>query len=226
MPRPLVPDRRGRILAAARELTLENGWPTITISQIATRAGIGKGAVYLEFDDKDAILAAVLNRSMRDLTAQVHRRVLGADDVVDLPAIYRFAVDALLADPLMLAMYTGDEAVLGDYVHRVSDARYANRFGWLLDYIGHLQHAGVLDPEISGETIAYLLSVFTIGLIHAPGTLDVAGPQLLSDTVALFADVIGRGLAAGGPVDPDAARAAQLALLDQLSAQLDALTDH
>lgn len=61
MPRPLIPDRRARLVAAARELALDKGWTTTTVSDIAARAGIGKGAVYLEFPDKAAILAAVLN---------------------------------------------------------------------------------------------------------------------------------------------------------------------
>ncbi|MFD0559995.1 TetR family transcriptional regulator [Stackebrandtia endophytica] len=225
MPRPLVPDRRGRILTAARDLTLEHGWPHTTIAQIAQRAGIGKGAVYREFDDKTAILAAVLNRSMRDLTTQVHQRVLDAAEVIDLPTVYRFGVEALLSDPLMRALYLGDDTVLGDHVHGVTDQRYPARFGWLTDYIGRLQAAGVVDAAVSTETIARLLSVFTIGLINSPGILDSADPQVLLDTVGLFADLVGKGLATEQDIDVTAARQAQLALLEQLSTQLDLLEE-
>jgi len=223
MPRPLVPDRRGRILTAARDLTLESGWPNTTIAQIAERAGIGKGAVYREFEDKTAILAAVLNRSMRDLTAQVHQRVIDAAELVDLPAVYRFGVEALLSDPLMRALYLGDDAVLGQHVHGVTDQRYPTRLDWLTDYIERLQAAGVVNGTVPTETIARMLSVFTVGLINSPGVLGSANPRVLVDTVNLFADLVGKGLSTDQAIDVTAARQAQLALLDRLSEQLDLL---
>lgn len=223
MPRPRIPGRRERLLVAARELALENGWPTTTVSDIAARAGVGKGAVYLEFPDKSAILAAVLNRSMRALTADVHHRVLEAADVIDLPAVYRFGVEALLADPLMRALHLGDTTVLGDHVRSVTDDRYQQRFDWLVEYIARLENAGVIDPEVAIEPLVRMLSVFTIGLLHTPGTLATTGDDQLRETVGLFANLVGRGLATDLPTDPDTARQAQLTLLENLDAQLDRL---
>ncbi|MDR7381895.1 TetR/AcrR family transcriptional regulator [Promicromonospora iranensis] len=225
MPRPLVADRRGRILTAARDLILTKGWAEVTVADIAAGAGIGKGAVYLEFPDKPAILAAVLNRSMRQLSAEVHGRVLAAPGLVDLPAVYRFAVEALLGDPLMRALYLGDQAVLGTHVRDVTDDRYLQRLGWLTDYVTGLQRAGVLDPATPADTIVRVLSVFTLGLAHAPGALGATSAQDLAETVELFAGLVGRGLATDLPTDPEAARAAQLALLERLDAQLDLLKE-
>ncbi len=220
MPRPLIPDRRARLVAAARELALDKGWTTTTVSDIAARAGIGKGAVYLEFPDKAAILAAVLNAGMRTLTADVHRRVLDAGDVVDLPMIYRFGVEALLADPLMRAMYLGDDATLGEHVRAVTDGRYQQRFDWLVDYIVALQRIGVIDAGVAIGPLVRMLGVFTIGLLQAPAIVDVGADDQLRDTVGLFADLVGRGLATGLPVDPEEARQAQLILLERLDEQL------
>jgi AcrR family transcriptional regulator len=220
MPRPLIPDRRERLVIAARELALGKGWTTTTVADIAARAGIGKGAVYLEFPDKSAILAAVLNHGMRTMTADVHRRVLAASDVIDLPTIYRFGIEALLADPLMRAMYLGDEAVLGDHVRAVTDGRYQQRFDWLVDYIVALQRIGVISVDVAIEPLVRMLSVFTIGLLSAPGIVDVGSGDQLRETVGLFADLVGRGLATDLPVDSEAARHAQLILLAKLDAQL------
>ncbi|NKY35310.1 TetR/AcrR family transcriptional regulator [Nocardia speluncae] len=225
MPRPLVPDRRGRILTAAAELIVESGWPDTTVAHIAERAGIGKGAVYREFDGKDEILAAVLNRSMRRMTAQVHRRVIAADNLVDLSAVYRFGMEALLSEPLMRALYLGDDSVLGDHVRGVDDRRYSVRMGWLTDYIEKLQQAGVIADDIASDNITRMLSVFTIGLVNAPGTLGAGTAEGLTDTVALFAQLMGAGLRGPGPVDAPAARQAQIALLEQLSDQLNQLEE-
>lgn len=223
MPRPQIPDRRERLLDAARELALEQGWPATTVSGIAERVGIGKGAVYLEFATKPAILDALVNRGMRGLSAEVRRRVLEADGLVDLPAIYRFAVEALLDDRLMRAFYLGDEHVLGDHVRQVGDDRYRQRFDWLGDYLAQLQEAGVVADDVDLPAVVRMLSVFTIGLLHAPGALESITDDQLRSTVGLFADVVGHGLATDGPVDADAARRAQLDLVQRLDTQLDHL---
>lgn len=225
MPRPLIPERRSRILDAARELALDKGWPAATVAGIAARAGIGKGAIYLEFEDKNAILSALLTRSLRALGTDVHRRVLATADLIDLPTVYRFGTEALLADPLMRAFHIGDASVLGEYVHTVDDDRYRQRFDWLLDYIVGLQRAGVLARDVPRETLARVLSTFTIGLLHAPGTLGPVTDDQLRETVGLFAELVGTGLASGLPPDHNAARAAQLDLLDALERQLNELEE-
>ncbi len=93
------------------------------------------------------------------------------------------------------------------------------------DYIAALQEAGVIDPEVATEPLVRMLSVFTIGLLHAPGTLGATTDDQLRETVGLFADLVGRGLATQAPPDAAAARRAQLALLDNLDAQLDHLEE-
>ncbi|MFF2452121.1 TetR/AcrR family transcriptional regulator [Isoptericola sp. NPDC058082] len=237
MPRPLVPDRRARILDAARALILEHGWPRTTVADVAARAGIGKGAVYLELPDKAAILDAVLRRSTRDLTAEVRRRVVEAAGVVDLPAVYRFGTEALLGDPLMRALYVGDETLLGDHVRDVAGGaggdRYGGRLGWLSEYVARLQDAGVVDPAVPTESVVRVLGIFSVGLVHAPGTIGATSDDELRAAVALFADLVGRGLAvdrpsdhaADVPADVEAARAAQLGLLARLDHQLDLLEE-
>ena len=223
MPRHRIPERRERLLVAARELALEQGWPATTVSGIAERVGIGKGAVYLEFANKAAILDALVNRGMGALGAEVRRRVLEADGVIGLSAVYRFSVEALLADRLMRAFFLGDEDVLGGHVRSVADGRYQQRFDWLNDYLAHLQQAGLIAAGVDLPSVARMLSVFTIGLLHAPGTLGATADEELRRSVELFSGIVERGVAAAAPADADAAREAQLAMIERLEAQLEQL---
>lgn len=225
MPRPRIPERRNRLIDAATQLALAKGWRTTTVSDIAVRAGIGKGAVYLEFDDKSAILEAAILRSMQQLTRVVHARVSAVDGLVTLAMLYGFAVDALLDDRLMRALYLGDESVLGDHVRGVSDDRYRLRFTWMLDYIGGCQRAGMISPDLPGDTVARMLSTFTIGLLHTPDTLGPITDDQLRASVALFADLVDRSITTAAPIDPDAARTLHITLLDTLAAQLDQQKD-
>ena len=221
MPRPRIPDRRHRILAAARELALTRSWPRTTVADIAELAGVGKGAVYLEFPSRDAILDAVLTAAMRDLTAAVHRRCRAHEGLLDLPAVYRIGIEELLAEPLLRAVQLGDEDVLGAHVHTVDPARYRTRMDWLGQYVAALQDAGVLRKDVDREVLGQVLGTFTLGLLSAPAVLGDLDEQRLPESVALFADLVGRGLETDAEADPVAARAAQQHMLDQLTAQLE-----
>jgi|GEM_PF-958082 len=228
MPRPRIPDRRQRILAAARELALVRGWPATSVADIARTSGIGKGAVYLEFADKSAILDAVLLGAMRRATAHVRAGLLdlggAGGEPVGLVAVYRLGVEALLADPLLTALQLGTESVLGSHVATVTDGRYGERHEWLADYVVALQGAGVIDPQLDAASLTRVLATFTIGVLQSPGILGGDADEL-RHTVTLFADLIGCAVATGGPVDAAAARDAHLELLDRLAAQLAALED-
>lgn len=221
MPRPRIPDRRHRILAAARELALTRSWPRTTVADIAELAGVGKGAVYLEFPSRDAILDAVLTAAMRDLTAAGHRRCRAHEGLLDLPAVYRIGIEELLAEPLLRAVQLGDEDVLGAHVHTVDPARYRTRMDWLGQYVAALQDAGVLRKDVDREVLGQVLGTFTLGLLSAPAVLGDLDEQRLRESVALFADLVGRGLETDAEADPVAARAAQQHMLDQLTAQLE-----
>lgn len=223
MPRPRIPERRAQLLAAARALALERGWPSTTVADITSRVDIGKGAFYLEFENKAAILDVLIADGMRALSRAVHRRVVAAHAVIDLPSIYEFAIDALLDDPLMRAFFLGDASVLGDHVQSVHDGRYRQRFDWLTEYVTALQEAGVIAARTDGQVLSQMLSVFTLGLLNAPGTIQVDSDEQLRRTVAMFADLVGKGLDTGRPVDPEASRRAQLVMLDRLQNQLDEL---
>lgn len=225
MPRPLVPHRRDLILDAARALFHEKGWARTTVSGIAAHATISKGAVYLEFENKAAILDGLIRESSRRLIGQVRSRVLQTDGLVDLAQMYRFGADELLTDPLMRALYLDDASVLGDHLTDVSDGRYRRRVEWLDDYVCHLQRAGVITDSIEPTVIVRMLSTFTIGLVHSPPAMGPSSSQDFSDSIAVFAETINRGLASAEAPDADATLRAQLLFLQRLDDQLADLED-
>jgi AcrR family transcriptional regulator len=78
---------RTRLIAAARELFARDGYATTSVDRIADAAGYSKGAVYSNFDSKEAIFLQVLQvqgqQSLDDLLAGIDRAV-GAADIVKL----------------------------------------------------------------------------------------------------------------------------------------------
>lgn len=51
--------RRRQILDATAALLLDDGYEALTVSKVAARAGVAKGTVYLYFDSKQELLAAL-----------------------------------------------------------------------------------------------------------------------------------------------------------------------
>jgi TetR/AcrR family fatty acid metabolism transcriptional regulator len=61
------PEKRKRILAAAVELFGQKGFHEARIAEIAARAGVAEGTVYLYFRNKEDLLGAVFDDTMDDV---------------------------------------------------------------------------------------------------------------------------------------------------------------
>ena len=53
-------EKRRNIALSCRELLLENGINSLTISQIAQTAGVGKGTIYEYFENKEDIVFEII----------------------------------------------------------------------------------------------------------------------------------------------------------------------
>lgn len=185
MPRPLVPNRRERILDAAEELVLARGFDAMSVAAIAERAGIGKGAVYLEFPGKSDILDALLQRGTARLGERVRAEI---GEHPSLGEAYRASARALLDDPLMTAAFLDDRGVLGSHVADVHDGRYRERHLGVVEWLRELQARAAIDPDIDAEALALALSSATIGLLSAARLLGPLSPAQLEAAI----DTIGR----------------------------------
>ncbi len=223
MPRPTIPDRATVILDHARAVILDKGYRRATIADIAQRAGIGKGAVYLDFPSKEAVLDALLARSVREMAAAVRGRIDRHGAPVTLSELYGISMEALLADELMLAFYLADDSVLGDYVRDKGPGRYGPRLDWLTGYATDLREAGLLRRDVDPRAASLVMSVFAVGLINAGPVLGGLPPDSLAQAVRQMSALI----SAGWELDPAGADAAAVrrahdTLLDRLDEQTEA----
>lgn len=77
--RPQRTDVRDRLLAAAADEFTERGYAAAKLTDIADRAGFTKGAVYSNFESKQALFAELLARRSLDLAARVLAHVSDLD---------------------------------------------------------------------------------------------------------------------------------------------------
>ena len=82
MPRPPAPDadKRVLILDAATRVFAERGFFGAQVADIARRAGIAAGTVYLYFRSKDELLISVFDRTMQDAIREGRETLATIDD--------------------------------------------------------------------------------------------------------------------------------------------------
>jgi AcrR family transcriptional regulator len=72
-------ERRQSILRAAREVFFEHGFHRATVDNVAGRAEVSKGTVYLYFESKETILAHLLLVGLDELVGELERAYEAAE---------------------------------------------------------------------------------------------------------------------------------------------------
>jgi AcrR family transcriptional regulator len=112
-PRRRDPQRRQRILAAAAELVAERGYHEVGMSDIGAAAGIVGSGIYRHFDGKSAVLVAMFDRVIDDLTrgaAEILSR--GLEPAQTLKEFIAAHVRITLEDRMLMRVYHNEIASL------------------------------------------------------------------------------------------------------------------
>ena len=95
--RQKVEEREEAILAAARQVFAENGPEGARMADIAKRAGIAEGTVYIYYKTKNDLLRAIVAKFWSDLTIHAREAIRAEDETFAvLEALTRFHLLALI----------------------------------------------------------------------------------------------------------------------------------
>ncbi len=90
---------RERLVDTARAMFLREGYAATSLEKVAEEAGFSKGAVYSNFDGKDALCLAVLDAIHEEVAAAVVGSLDGAATVDEALQTFDLWADARLGDP-------------------------------------------------------------------------------------------------------------------------------
>jgi TetR/AcrR family acrAB operon transcriptional repressor len=192
-----VKAREALLLEAASRLFARFGYDKTSIDEIASAAGVSKGAVYLHWPSKFSLLEAVLIREGLRLFDEILERLERDPDGGTLGSIYRQSILALGGNPLLLAVYTVDTQVLGDYVRQQETGLWAQRFLFGEEFVRRMQAANLIRQELDPQMTAYVMAVISFGLLSvAQLAPKLRVPPLVALADAL-ADLVERGFGSG-----------------------------
>ncbi|MFN2376621.1 MAG: TetR/AcrR family transcriptional regulator [Candidatus Binatia bacterium] len=124
---------RGELLQAARAVLEQDGLAALTVKAVTERADVGHGTFYHHFPSTEALLAAAIGESMRELSEAMQAGFADADDkawvfVASLTSTFRMlaahpALGWMLERPHLLA--TSLRETCGPFARRDLDAMIA-----------------------------------------------------------------------------------------------------
>jgi AcrR family transcriptional regulator len=155
---------RRAVLAAARELFVENGYSATTVGEIADRARVSVDTVYATVGRKPALLRELVETAISGTDHPVPAeqrdyvvRMRAADSAREAIAIYAQAITAIhqRMAPVFLALRdaaTGDRAC-ADLWAEITGRRAANMRAWAAE----LRRTGELRADLSDDQVADII---------------------------------------------------------------------
>ena len=197
-------ERAERILDVTAGLLLRHGYKRVTIDDVATGAGIGKGTIYLHWKTREALFWAVLQRDAARLLEQILDQ-LAEDPGLALPSQLMRAIFVEVARrPLVRALLLSDAEVLGALASDTAVAAAQRELGGNQNYLELLRQQHLLRPDLTVAAAGVILGGVMRGFF-ADQDADVAVP--LTEQADLLADVLHRSLEIEGEPPPDAVAA-------------------
>jgi AcrR family transcriptional regulator len=167
-------ERRARIVAAARRLIAENGFPALNMRALADAARVSVPTLYNLFGSKHAILAAEMEDAFRSVAVAV-AEVKRGDAVERAAAFLKAGIRNLVSVPgyyreLALFMITSLET--DELRHSIEDQYVALMAGNLRAGQADGELADWFDPDILARQMYFTFMLVVLG--WARGELDDA----------------------------------------------------
>ena len=140
---------RLRVLDAAERLFAERGVAGVTMDDIATAAGVGKGTLYRRFTDKGGLAVALLDEREREL----HTAMLSGPPPLGPGAPPAERLEAFVAAYLVLVDRQLDLVLMSQTSAPGARLRTGAHAFWRRHCVLLLRAAGVEDPELRAELL-------------------------------------------------------------------------
>ena len=180
-------NKREQILDAMQELMGSSNAQAISVSDIAQKAGIGKGSIYYYFSSKNDIIDAVIERSYsrvldagKELAASSHM-----DAFKKMELIYHACLDSSMELRRREEIRTFNEQQESAFIHQKFSRIIITKLKPILaDIIRQGVEEGTIHCEYPEETAQIVLTVLTITLDNnlIPADQDQIGRILTAFT--------------------------------------------
>lgn len=161
------PERRRRILLAAREVFAKEGFHSAEVKTIATRASVGKATIYKHFDSKEDLLLAVVQADLQAIRDIALTHLVGAGHPLERFESTCLAIADYLDQNRNFSKVLISEA--GEFMPEIQrlhqEVVFANQ-AFADAFFDAMKSEGVL-PDIPNRMLLNLLMNLTIGTVYS-----------------------------------------------------------
>jgi TetR/AcrR family acrAB operon transcriptional repressor len=195
MPSSTDEKRRARILEAAGELFLRFGYDKTTVGEIAERAGVSKGAIYLHFDSKDDLFEAVLTAEIADYSERWVELIEEDPEGGTIGGIYENVLYALEENEFVAAMLKGDKQILGSYMKKEDSLlRQGHSGSHREEFVEMMQQIGAMRRDIDPEIVAHIMNLLSYGLVAIGDVMDEEEIPPVGEVIKAIGTIFDRAL--------------------------------
>lgn len=156
--RPAQPGKRDAILEAATQVFAERGFFGAQVADVARRAGVAAGTVYLYFKSKDDLLISLFNRTMREAIDEGrHLLTTVSDPVARLQRFAELHLGRLGRDRALAVVFQVELRQSTKFMAEFSTTRLREYLGLIRDTIALGQALGDFRTDVSPTLCAKLL---------------------------------------------------------------------
>lgn len=160
--------RADRILDTARDLLLSWGYRRVTIDELARRAGVGKGTIYLHWRSREEVFQAVSAREAAAMADAIVDAVRNDPAEVALHRHLRRLFVEAMNRPVLRALYTRDFDTLGSFLASAQHQRLEeSKLGVNREYLGVLAAESMLRADLHLTDLDYTLPTIVFGFFAA-----------------------------------------------------------
>jgi TetR/AcrR family fatty acid metabolism transcriptional regulator len=158
MARRRTDDKRQRILQAAVKVLARKGYHKAKVSEIARRADVADGTIYLYFRNKEDILVSLFDEVMAEHIAQGRAEVKAATGAPDrLLAIARHHLRLLGGNRDLAVVFQVELRQSTQFMERFTASWLQDYFSVIDDVIAQGQREGTLRPDLPRKVVTKAL---------------------------------------------------------------------
>lgn len=162
MPAPLTDV--DRILTAAADILMADGYDAVTVDAIAAHSGLAQSEVSELFETPGDALVAMLNWEFAAMYAGIVDHIERDPRGGLLSRIYLYILAGIYERPLSKTLFVIDRDALNRIMRHSHSFRYVPQVGIRGEMIERLQEAGMVRRDIDASMISSVLSVCSAGL--------------------------------------------------------------
>ena len=147
-------DKRRRIIDAAVDVFAEKGFFGARVSEIAERAGVADGTIYLYFKSKDEILISLFEEKMAEILDRFQKMLAEVEDPAE--KIRRYIIDHLTlvaAQPKLMQVLTVELRQSARFMKEYSPQAFAKYLALLGSILEEGQKKGVFRRNFDPATL-------------------------------------------------------------------------